>query len=84
MKMSNKAIGMALAVAAAGMIGSSATPLYASSSDVKVHCFGVNQCKGHNECKTANNACKGQGSCKGLGFVAVSASACDHLGGKVK
>jgi hypothetical protein len=80
---SKKAIGVAMALAAAGMISTSA-PVFAGSTDAKVHCFGVNKCKGHNDCKTATNACKGQASCKGLGFVGVSAAACDHLGGTVK
>jgi uncharacterized membrane protein len=80
---SKKAIGVAMALAAAGMISTSA-PVFAGSADAKVHCFGVNKCAGHNDCKTATNACKGQASCKGLGFVAISAAACDHLGGTVK
>jgi len=83
---SKKATGIALAVAAAGMLSTGA-PVFAasdaSSSAAKVHCYGVNKCKGHNDCKTANNACKGHGSCKGQGFVTMSAEACDHLGGKV-
>jgi hypothetical protein len=80
---SKKAMGVALALTAAGMISTS-VPVYAGASDARVHCFGVNKCKGHNDCKTATNACKGHGSCKGQGFVAVSSSACDHLGGKVE
>jgi uncharacterized membrane protein len=83
---SKKATGIALAVAAAGMLSTTA-PVFAtgdkSASDAKVHCYGVNKCKGHNDCKTAENACKGHGSCKGHGFVTMSAEACDHLGGKV-
>lgn len=79
---SKKAMGVALAVAAAGMMSATA-PVLAASSEANVHCYGVNKCKGHNDCKTATNACKGHGSCKGQGFVAVSATACDHLGGKV-
>lgn len=77
-----KAMGVALAVAAAGMM-SAAAPVLAGSADAKVHCYGVNKCKGHNDCKTANNACKGQAACKGQGFVSVSMGACDHLGGTV-
>ncbi len=83
MSISSKATGIALAVAAAGML--STAPVFAgeaSGSDAKVHCYGVNKCKGHNDCKTASNACKGQSSCKGQGFVSVSSKACDHLGGK--
>jgi hypothetical protein len=80
---SKKAIGVALAVAAAGMIGSAA-PVFAASSSANVHCYGVNQCKGQNDCKSAKNACKGHGSCKGMGFVAMSKDACDKVGGKVE
>lgn len=80
---SKKAMGVAMAVAAAGML-SAATPVFAEgASNAKVHCYGVNKCKGHNDCKTASNACKGHASCKGQGFVTMSAKACDHLGGKV-
>ncbi len=77
-----KAMGVAMAVAAAGMMSATA-PVFAGSTDASVHCYGVNKCKGHNDCKTANNACKGHAACKGQGFVKVSAAACDHLGGKV-
>ena len=83
MKNSNKAMGIAMAVAAAGMLSVAAPSFAAGASDAKVHCYGVNKCKGHNDCKTATNACKGHSSCKGHGFVAVSEKACDHLGGKV-
>jgi uncharacterized membrane protein len=79
---SKKAMGVAMAVAAAGML-SAAAPVFAASGDATVHCYGVNKCKGHNDCKTAENACKGHGSCKGKGFVAMSEKACDHIGGKV-
>ncbi|MCX4186686.1 hypothetical protein [Methylophaga sp. OBS4] len=76
--------GLALAVAAAGMMGCAAhsTSQQAGAEEV-VHCYGVNKCAGHNDCKTADNACKGQGSCKGKGFVSMSAEACADVGGKV-
>ncbi len=77
-----KAMGVAMAVAAAGMM-STTTPVFAASSADSVHCYGVNRCKGHSDCKTANNACKGQAACKGQGFVKVSTEACDHLGGTI-
>lgn len=83
MKNSKKAMGIAMAVAAAGMLNATTPTFAAGSSDAKVHCYGVNKCKGHNDCKTASNACKGHASCKGQGFVAVSEKACDHIGGKV-
>jgi uncharacterized membrane protein len=85
MDKSKRAMGIAMAVAAAGML-TTATPSFAASDKgaaPNIHCYGVNRCKGHNDCKTAKNACKGQASCKGQGFVAVSEKACDHLGGKV-
>ena len=83
MNNSKKAMGVAMAVAAAGMM-SVATPIFAAgSSNANIHCYGVNKCKGHNDCKSASNACKGHASCKGKGFVSMSAKACDHLGGKV-
>ena len=85
MDKSKRAMGIAMAVAAAGML-TTTTPVFAagdSASAPNIHCYGVNKCKGHNDCKTADNACKGLGSCKGKGFVAVSEKACDHLGGKV-
>ena len=85
MDKSKRAMGIAMAVAAAGML-TTATPSFAASDKAaapNIHCYGVNRCKGHNDCKTAKNACKGQASCKGQGFVAVSEKACDHLGGIV-
>ncbi|MCL6417744.1 hypothetical protein MIB92_18950 [Aestuariirhabdus sp. Z084] len=81
---SKKAMGIALAVAAAGMLGT-ATPTFAEgSSQANVKCYGVNDCKGHNDCKTANNSCKGHGSCKGQGFVMTSEKECSDMGGMVK
>ena len=85
MDKSKRAMGIAMAIAAAGML-TTTTPVLAagdSASAPNIHCYGVNRCKGHNDCKTANNSCKGQASCKGQGFVSVSEKACDHLGGKV-
>jgi uncharacterized membrane protein len=82
MDISKKASGLALAIAAASMMGT-ATVNAAPSETANVHCYGVNICKGHNDCKTAENACKGQAKCKGHGFVAMSAEACDHIGGTV-
>ena len=81
---SKKAMGVAMAVAAAGML-STATPVFAAgdSANANVHCYGVNKCKGHNDCKTADNACKGHGSCKGMGFLNMSEKACEEAGGTV-
>ena len=80
-----KSTGAALAVAAAGLFGCAGYSADDKSYSVaeNVHCYGVNKCKGHNDCKTASNACKGHASCKGQGFIRMSATACDHIGGKV-
>ena len=85
MSLKSKTTGAALAIAAASMMGCAsymATENTASSNE-NVHCYGVNKCKGHNDCKTADNACKSHASCKGKGFISLSASSCDHVGGKV-
>lgn len=84
MSISKKALGMgaALALSAAGMVGTTTT-VYASGSGTDIHCYGVNKCGGHNDCKSASNACKGKAACKGQGYVKMSAAACDHIGGKV-
>ena len=78
-----KTTGIALALAAASLVGCAggASDKMAGASN-SVHCHGVNKCKGHNDCKTASNACKGHASCKGKGFIKMSATACDHIGGK--
>ncbi len=87
MKLTKTSAGMALAVAAAGMLGGCAD--YGTRSDrmaaadETVHCYGVNKCKGYNDCKTASNACKGMASCKGQGFVNMSAHACTEVGGTI-
>ena len=80
---SKRAMGIAMAVAAAGLMSTSAPVFAGSAADANIHCHGVNTCAGHNACKTASNACKGQASCKGLGFVSVSTEACEQLGGTV-
>jgi uncharacterized membrane protein len=77
--------GLALAVAAAGLMGCTANQANTSQASAQemVHCHGVNKCAGHNDCKTADNACAGQGACKGQGFVTMSAKACGDVGGEV-
>jgi uncharacterized membrane protein len=74
---------IAMATAAAAMFSAAPVTVVQAGSDADVHCFGVNKCKGQNDCKTANNACKGHGSCKGMGFVIMSESACEEMGGSV-
>ena len=84
MSLLSKTKGVALALAAASLVGcaGSGAQQSASASD-NVHCYGVNKCKGHNDCKTAKNACKGHAACKGQGFISMPKAACDHVGGKV-
>ncbi len=84
-----KASGVALALAAAGLLGAfeSTQSVAATSSGAKadlVHCYGVNACGGHNDCKTAENACAGKASCKGHGFVKMPSKACGDVGGKIE
>ena len=86
MNVAKTTAGVALAVAAAGLLAgcySNASKTEVASAESTVHCYGVNKCKGHNDCKTANNACKGMASCKGHGFVNLSAHACSEVGGTV-
>ncbi|HKK15294.1 MAG TPA: hypothetical protein VJ981_01205 [Gammaproteobacteria bacterium] len=86
-----KMTGIALAMAAAGLMagcagnqtGSSTVAASGETADM-VHCYGVNNCKGHNDCKSASNSCAGQASCKGSGFVAMPSRACSNVGGEVK
>lgn len=78
-----KTTNIAMAVAAASLFAFAPMSAVQAGSDAKVHCYGVNKCKGNNDCKSATNACKGQSSCKGHGFVTMSKSACDKIGGKV-
>ena len=91
-KFSPKVTGVALALAAAGIIAGcqtateSAPTASASTNNTAdlVHCYGVNVCKGHNDCGTAENSCGGKASCKGSGFVAMPSKACGDVGGTVK
>ena len=84
-----KMTGIALAMAAAGLMagcagnqtGAASATASGDTTDL-VHCYGVNKCKGQNDCKTANNACAGKAACKGMGFVANTAKACGAIGGK--
>ena len=85
-----KMTGIALAMAAAGLMAScagnqpaSSTMASAETTDL-VHCYGVNKCKGQNDCKSANNACAGQAACKGNGFVAMPSKSCANVGGESK
>ena len=84
-----KMTGIALAIAAAGLMagcaGNQTGPATASANSTDlVHCYGVNKCGGHNDCKSADNACAGKASCKGTGFVAMPSKACADIGGNTK
>ena len=64
LKLAPKMTGVALALAAAGIISgcqtttgtAEVTSASANTTDL-VHCYGVNACKGHNDCGTADNSC---------------------------
>ena len=79
----SKTTNIAMAVAAASLFAFAPMSVTQASDDANVKCFGVNKCKGNNDCKSANNSCKGKNSCKGQGFVLMSSSACDKIGGKI-
>lgn len=84
-KFTPKVGGVALAMAAAGLISGCTTPsetIPASNSVELVQCHGVNACKGHNDCATAENKCAGHASCKGAGWVAMPEKACGDVAGK--
>ena len=84
-----KMTGIALAMAAAGLMagcaGNQGTAVTSSANTTDlVHCYGVNKCGGHNDCKSADNACAGKASCKGTGFVAMPSKVCADVGGETK
>jgi uncharacterized membrane protein len=83
----SKKTGMALAIAAAGLVHSGALladgPAASDKADL-VHCYGVNICGGHNDCKTAENDCAGKATCKGTGFVAMPSKSCTDVGGETR
>ena len=84
MSVMKKTTGLAMAIAAASLVGCANTAeTSASASSEMVHCYGVTACKGHNDCKTAENACKGQAACKGHGFAAMTEKECADAGGTV-
>lgn len=82
MSVIKKTTGLAMAIAAASLVGCATTTGTTNSASAEmVHCYGVTSCKGQNDCKTAENACKGQAACKGHGFAAMSAKDCADAGG---
>jgi uncharacterized membrane protein len=86
-KNNSKPTGIALAIAAAGLVTSFTASLPAMTAIPEgtrdlIHCYGVNTCGGHNDCKGTDNACAGKASCKGTGFVAMPEKACGDIGGK--
>ena len=83
MNATQKLSGIALAIAAAGMLMTTVVGTVQAEEAKKIHCEGVNACKGNNDCKTAKNECKGLGACKGQGFVAMTAEQCKKIGGTV-
>lgn len=76
-----KLTGTLLAIGAATVFAMTPAVAAAAHDGKNVHCMGMNGCKGKSSCKTADNACKGKNSCKGKGFVSMSKSMCDQIGG---
>ncbi len=79
-----KKTGLALALAAAAMLSTSATaagPGTQESKTADVKCYGVNACKGQSDCRTAHSKCSGLNSCRGLGYVGLTARVCEQVGG---
>lgn len=71
-----KISGAAIAVAAAGLLFTSAVGTVSAADEAKIQCSGVNACKGKSECKGAKNECKGQNACKGQGVSSMSEKDC--------
>ena len=71
--------GTMLAAAAAAMLAGA--PIAATAGDAQGKCMGANACKGQSACATATNACQGMNSCKGKGFLKMTKSECEKVGG---
>lgn len=86
MKIESKS-GAAIATAALAIAASGATfvaPTAVAAEEANIHCVGVNTCKGTSDCKTAENACAGMNVCKGHGFVSMTKTQCEKIGGTVE
>lgn len=88
MRYKDRAAGVALAVAAAGLFA--ALPILESGAHsdgeeghhgVNGKCSGGNACKGQSACKTAASQCAGQNACKGQGFTITTEEDCEAKGG---
>ncbi len=76
-----KLTGVILAAGAA--LAFATLPVVANAgSHGMVKCMGVNGCKGKSDCKTANGSKEDNG--KGQGFVMMSKSTCDKIGGTME
>ena len=75
--MKSRAVSLASAAAALFIAGASG-PAFAEdeSSEAKIKCEGVNECKGHGACSSANNSCAGKNACKGQGFEMKTPEEC--------
>ncbi len=80
MRTAKKVQGLALAAAAAAMFAGA--PIAAMADEAPGKCMGANSCKGQSACATASNACQGMNSCKGQGFLKMTKTECDKVGGK--
>jgi len=74
-------IALALAVSGTALVAPTGA---VASEEANIHCVGVNTCKGNSDCKTASNECAGMNECKGHGFVAMTQTQCEKIGGTVE
>jgi hypothetical protein len=74
----SRAISLATAAAALFLAGTSTHALAEEegTSEARIKCEGVNECKGKGACSTANNSCAGKNACRGKGFEMMTPEEC--------
>lgn len=75
--------GVAVAIAAAGLIGCATDPS-APAREARIECHGVNECKGQSECGLMRDSCSGGNDCRGQGFRLMYPKDCDAAQAKLK
>lgn len=76
MKFNRCRTGVAVAIAAAGLIGCATDPS-SPARVAKIECHGVNECRGQSDCGIARNQCGGGNACRGLGMKMMSEKECE-------
>jgi hypothetical protein len=74
----SRAISLASAAAVLFIAGASGHAFAEEhgSSEAKIKCEGVNECKGKGACSSANNSCAGKNACKGQGHEMMTPEEC--------